>query len=176
MPTKNVYNPSDHVTKVILAATRAAPGIRSDALAKETSLHETTISTAGRVLIGKGLLRREKKGRYYHYYPAGAEDVREPQQLFLSSDPLLKAEIDALEDEIDELEDEVSELRAFKARALAAHPDLNDLELLKARELAHRILFDAGLRDAADEVSLGLADETKIVKSITEALRRGGLT
>lgn len=169
MPTKNVYNPSDHVIKVILTATRVSPGIRTDALASETSLCESTISTAGRILVERGLLRRERKGRYYHYYPAGAEDVREPQQLFLSSEPLLEAEIEALKAEIEEL-------RAFKDRALAVHPDLNDPELLKARELAHRILFDAGLRDAADEVSLGLADETKIVKSITEALRRGGLT
>lgn len=186
MPTKNVYNPSEHVSKVILAATRAAPGIRSDALAKETSLHETTISTAGRVLIGKGLLRREKKGRYYHYYPAGAEDVREPQQLFLSSDPLLKAEIDtlkaeitalkaeidALEDEICTFEDELSELRAFKARALAAYPDFEvDPTILEARQIGYRALKDAGNYELADKVVFGEADNTAFMCAIVEALK-----
>ena len=161
------YKPSEHVSKAILTATRASPGIRSDALAKETSLHETTVSTAGRVLIGQGLLTRVRKGRHFHYYPAGVEV--EPQQLFLSSEPLLEAEIEVLKAEI-------AELRAFKDRALAVHPALNDPELIKARELAYNILFDAGLRDDADAVRLGLADETKIVKSIAEALRHVGLT
>jgi predicted transcriptional regulator len=179
MPTKNVYNPSDHVTKVILTATRASPGIRTDALASETSLCESTISTAGRILVERGLLRREKKGRYYHYYPAGAEDVREPQQLFLSSDPLLKAEIDALkaeidalEDEIDTLEDEVSELRAFKTRALAAYPDFEvDPIVLAAREIGYRALKDEGKNDVADRVVTGNADDTAFVRAIVEALK-----
>ena len=186
MPRKNSYNPSEHVSKVILAATRAAPGIRSDALAKETSLHGTTVSSAARVLIGQGLLRREKKGRYYHYYPAGAEDVREPQQLFLSNDPLLKAEIDALkaeitalkaeidalEDEIDTFEDEISELRAFKARALAAYPDFEvDPTILEARQIGYRALKDAGNYDVADRVVTGNADDTAFVRAIVEALK-----
>ena len=178
MPRKNSYNPSEHVSKVILAATRAAPGIRSDALAKETALHETTVSTAGRVLIGKGLLRREKKGRHFHYYPAGVEDVREPQQLFLSSEPLLeaeitalKAEIDALEDEIDTLEAEISELRAFKARALAAYPDFEvDPTILEARQIGYRALKDAGNYELADKVVFGNADDTAFVRAIVEAL------
>ena len=186
MPTKNVYNPSDHVTKVILTATRVSPGIRTDALASETSLCESTISTAGRILVERGLLRRERKGRYYHYYPAGAEDVREPQQLFLSSDPLLKAEIDAfkaeitalkaeidaLEDEIDTFEDELSELRAFKARALAAYPDFEvDPTILEARQIGYRALKDAGNYEVADKVVTGNADDTAFVRAIVEALK-----
>lgn len=175
MPDKNVYNPSDHVTKVILAATRASPGIRTDALASETSLCGSTISTAGRILVERGLLRRERKGRYYHYYPAGVEDVREPQQLFISSDPLLKAEIDALkaeidelEDEIDALEDEVSELRAFKARALAAYPDLDvDPMLLEAREIAAELF-----PDAVERILSGEADNGPSVRAALAALRK----
>lgn len=168
MPTKNVYNPSDHVTKVIVTATRASPGIRTDALASETSLCESTISTAGRILVERGLLRREKKGRYYHYYPAGAEDVREPQQLLLSSDPLLKAEIDTLKAEIDALEDEVSELRAFKARALAAYPDLDvDPMLLEAREIAAELF-----PDAVERILSGEADNGPSVRAALAALRK----
>lgn len=161
MPDKNVYNPSDHVTKVILAATRASPGIRTDALASETSLCESTISTAGRILVERGLLRREKKGRYYHYYPAGVEDVREPQQLLLSSDPLLKAEIDTLKAEIDAL-------RAFKARALAAYPDLNvDPMLLEAREIAAELY-----PDAIERILSGEADNGPSVRAALAALRK----
>lgn len=172
MPTKNVYNPSEHVTKIILTATRTSPGIRTDALASETSLCESTISTAGRILVERGLLRREKKGRYYHYYPAGAEDVREPQQLLLSSDPLLKAEIDTLKAEIDALEDEVSELRAFKTRALAAYPDFEvDPIVLAAREIGYRALKDEGKNDVADRVVTGNADDTAFVRAIVEALK-----
>jgi hypothetical protein len=159
MPRKNSYNPSEHVSKVILTATRAAPGIRSDALAKETALHETTVSTAGRVLIGRGLLTRVRKGRHFHYYPAGAEAAPEPQQLFLSNAPLLEAE--------------VAELRAFKARALGQYPEL-DVEpiILEARKIAYRALFDAGNRDGADNVLHGHADDTVIIEAIVTALRR----
>lgn len=168
MPDKNVYNPSDHVTKVIVTATRASPGIRTDALASETSLCESTISTAGRILVERGLLRREKKGRYYHYYPAGAEDVREPQQLFLSSDPLLKAEIDTLKAEIDALKAEIDELRAFKARALAAYPDLDvDPMLLEAREIAAELF-----PDAIERILSGEADNGPSVRAALAALRK----
>ena len=181
MPRKNSYKPSEHVSKVILAATRASPGIRSDALAKETALHETTVSTAGRVLIGKGLLRREKKGRHFHYYPAGAEDAREPQQLFLSSEPLLeaeidtlkaeidtlKAEIDTLEDEIDTLEVEVEDLRAFKARALAAYPDLGtDPLILRARNIVAELL-----PQYRDVILSGDADEGATMRGAVATLR-----
>lgn len=168
MPTKNVYNPSDHVTKVIVTATRASPGIRTDALASETSLCESTISTAGRILVERGLLRREKKGRYYHYYPAGAEDVREPQQLLLSSDPLLKAEIDTLKAEIDALKAEIDELRAFKARALAAYPDLDvDPMLIEAREIAAELF-----PDAIERILSGEADNGPSVRAALAALRK----
>lgn len=168
MPTKNVYNPSDHVTKVIVTATRASPGIRTDALASETSLCESTISTAGRILVERGLLRRERKGRYYHYYPAGAEDVREPQQLLLSSDPLLKAEIDTLKAEIDALKAEIDALRAFKARALAAYPDLDvDPMLLEAREIAAELF-----PDAIERILSGEADNGPSVRAALAALRK----
>ena len=161
MPDKNVYNPSDHVTKVIVTATRASPGIRTDALASETSLCESTISTAGRILVERGLLRRERKGRFYHYYPAGVEDVREPRQLFLSSDPLLKAEIDALKAEIDAL-------RAFKARALAAYPDLDvDPMLIEAREIAAELF-----PDAIERMLSGEADNGPSVRAALAALRK----
>ena len=166
MPRKNSYNPSEHVRKVILAATRASPGIRSDALAKETSLHGTTISSAARVLIGQGLLTRVRKGPFYYYYPPGAEVAPEPQQLFLSSEPLLEAEIETLKAEI-------AELRAFKERALGQYPEL-DVEpiILEARKIAYRALFDAGNRDGADNVLHGHADDTVIIGAIVTALRR----
>ncbi len=168
MPDKNVYNPSDHVTKVIVTATRASPGIRTDALASETSLCESTISTAGRILVERGLLRREKKGRYYHYYPAGVEDVREPQQLLLSSDPLLKAEIHTLKAEIDALKAEIDALRAFKARALAAYPDLDvDPMLLEAREIAAELF-----PDAIERILSGEADNGPSVRAALATLRK----
>lgn len=166
MPTKNVYNPSDHVTKAILTATRASPGIRTDALASETSLCESTISTAGRILAERGLLRRERKGRFYHYYPAGARDV--------TVEPIAAAdiEIEALKAEVEELRREVEELRAFKARALAAHPELDvDPIVLEARKIGYRALFEAGNRDGADNVLLGDADNSAFVLAIVEALR-----
>ena len=180
MPRKNSYAPSEHVSKVLLAATRASPGIRSDALAKETALHETTVSTAGRVLIGKGLLTRVRKGRHFHYYPAGAEVAPEPQQLFLSNAPLLeaeiealKAEIDTLEDEIDTLEAEVAELRAFKARAISQYAEL-DVEpiILEARKIAYLAFLDVNDRNNADCALYGNADDTPMLKAIVETLRR----
>lgn len=160
MPRLNSYNPSEHVRKVILAATRAAPGIRSDALAKETSLHGTTVSSAARVLIGQGLLTRVRKGAFFFYYPAGAEGAREPQQLILSSEPLLEAEIEALKAEIEEL-------RAFKDRALAAYPDLGiDPLVLRAREIVAELL-----PEHRDVVLSGEADQGGAMRGAVATLR-----
>jgi hypothetical protein len=161
MPRKNSYNPSEHVRKVILAATRASPGIRSDALAKETSLHGTTISSAARVLIGQGLLTRVRKGPFYYYYPPGAEVAPEPQQLFLSSEPLLEAEIEALKAEI-------AELRAFKDRALGQYPDLGvDPLVLVAREIAIELM-----PQEREAINLGRYDSQPEVLGPLLALRR----
>jgi hypothetical protein len=159
MPRKNSYNPSEHVRKVILAATRASPGIRSDALAKETSLHGTTISSAARVLIGQGLLTRVRKGPFYYYYPPGVEV--ETQQLFLSSAPLLEAEIEALKAEI-------AELRAFKERALGQYPDLGvDPLVLVAREIAIELM-----PQEREAINLGRYDSQPEVLGPLMALRR----
>jgi len=79
MPDKNVYNPSDHVTKVILAATRASPGIRTDALASETGLCESTISTAGRILVELPGNDRASQDRAY-WYRQGKDDGVEQER------------------------------------------------------------------------------------------------
>lgn len=160
MPRKNSYKPSEHVSKVVFGATRASPGIRSDALAKETSLHETTVSTAGRMLIEMGLLTRVRKGRFFHYYPAGAESARAP----VAADIVELAEIEALKAEI-------AELRAFKARVHAAFPDFEtDPTLLKARRIGYHALMDEGNNDGADSVVIGEADNTAFVRAIVAAL------
>lgn len=159
MPDKNVYNPSDHVTKAILTATRASPGIRTDALASETSLCESTISTAGRILVERGLLCREKKGRYYHYYPAGARGVKvEP--------------ITAVDIEVEALRREVEELRAFKARAIKMHPDVvEDPLLLRAREICAGEARRIDNYQLANATIAGEADDSLHVLSVLAVLR-----
>ena len=154
--TTKPYVPSEHVSKSLLSATRASPGIRSDALAKETSLHETTVSNAGRVLIGQGLLTRVRKGRFFHYYPAG--DPTTPRR---SSGTATDVEIEALKAEIEEL-------RAFKERALGQYPDLGvDPLVLVAREIAIELM-----PQEREAINLGRYDSQPEVLGPLLALRR----
>ena len=153
--TTKPYVPSEHVSKSLLSATRASPGIRSDALAKETSLHETTVSNAGRVLIGQGLLTRVRKGRFFHYYPAG--------------DPTRRVRpIAATDVEIEALKAEIEELRAFKERALGQYPDLGvDPLVLVAREIAIELM-----PQEREAINLGRYDSQPEVLGPLMALRR----
>lgn len=159
MTSTNAYNPSDHVTKAILNTTRASPGIRSDALAQETSLHESTVSTAGRTLIERGLLTRVRKGRFFHYYPAGAQDV--------AVQPIKAADI-----EVEALRREVEELRAFKARAIKLHPDVvEDPLLLRAREICAGEARRIDNYQLANATIAGEADDSLPVLSVLAVLR-----
>lgn len=162
---------SNHVLRSFNKAVRETPGVRSDALAKELSLGASTISRAAILLEKQGLITRKRKGRgYCHFYPAGCA----PSDVTVSPITATDIEVEALKAEVEELRREVEELRAFKARAVFTHPELDaDPIVLEARKIGYRALFDAGNRDGADNVLLGDADNSAFVLAIVEALRTG---
>jgi len=154
--TTKPYVPSEHISKAVLGAVRASPGIRSDALCKELSLSSATISVTTRKLVDEGLIVREQTGRMHRFYPPNAVP-----QLFLSSAPLLEAEIEALKAEI-------AELRAFKERALGHYPDLDiDPRILVAREIAIELM-----PQEREAINLGRYDSQPEVLGPLMALRR----
>lgn len=159
---------SEHVTKAVLRAVRETPGVTSSELAEELSLHQSTISVATAELETRCLITRVRKGRHHLYYPAGAQDVT------VAPITATDIEVEALKAEVVDLRREVEELRAFKARAVFTHPELDtDPIVLEARKIGYRALFDAGNRDGADNVLLGDADNSAFVLAIVEALRSG---
>jgi hypothetical protein len=163
---------SEHVMRAILNAVRSTPGIRADALAKEVAIHTSTLSNAGRILCERGQLMRERVGRSYHYRLPDAVKLMIPSDI-RPADIVELAELDAIREELESLRAEVKDLRAFKERALAVHPDLGvDPLVLEAREIAHRILFDADKHVEANNILFGYSDDTAIVKATIEALRR----
>lgn len=159
--TAKKHRVSEHVLKAVLKAVRETPGIRSDALADELSLHQSTVSIATLVLEKRGLITRVRKG-HYHYYPAGAQDV--------TVEPITATDIEvaALKAEVEDLRREVEELRAFKARALAAYPDFDvDPMLLEARRIAAELF-----PDYSKTFLLGEADNGPPVRAALAALRK----
>lgn len=177
MPTKE-YKPSPRLRKDFLNAVRQSPGIRTDALAEELSVKDSTVSALGRLLLDQGCIVRKRNGHYYHYHLPEAPSEPADIKLMIPSDMLPAdivelAELDAIREELESLRAEVKDLRAFKERAFALHPEL-DVEpiVLEARKIAYRVLFEAGNRDGADSVLSGHADDTAIVKATVEALRR----
>lgn len=150
---------SEHVLRSCNKLVREAPGIRSDAISKELSLGQTTISRAGIYLEKQGLVTRVRNGKFFHYYPAG--------------DPTRRVRPTTATDvEIEALKAEIAELTAFRERAVAFYPNLSVEPIIhQAREIAQSILFEMGDRDAADTVMAGEADGSPIMKSTLAALR-----
>lgn len=156
---------SEHILKAVLKAVRETPGIRSDALADELSLHQSTVSVATLMLEERGLITRVRKG-HYRYYPAGAQDV--------TVEPITATdiEVEALKAEVEDLRREVEELRAFKARAIKMHPDVvEDPLLLRAREICAGEARRIDNYQLANATIAGEADDSLHVLSVLAALR-----
>ena len=85
----------------------------------------------------------------------------------------LYARINAQQAQIDDLHADVAELEAWKADAIAQHPDLAPVDpiLLKARKIVGRHLHNNGLTSDAQDVLWGHSDDHMAVCAVLDALR-----
>lgn len=145
------------------------PGELVGQIATGLKTHPASIQTVVALMIADGTLARHwKRGpigqRGYAYWIAKDEVVAAPDQL--------KAEVATLAGRISDLHAEIEALQTWKADAIAAHPDLGDPLLLKAREMAASWWDERGDSLAAEECRSGLVDDGVMVPFALTVLRR----
>lgn len=170
---KNQYKITKELTDALREAIREKPGICAPDLAAALSISESKLSGVARALSADGRITRKRVGHHFGYYlPDHIGDVP-PVQIMTPSDIrpadiVELAELDAIREELESLRAEVKDLRAFKERALVAHPDLGvDPLVLEAREIVAELH-----PNHREKILSGAADNYASVTAAIAALRR----
>ena len=175
-----VYGP---MRREILAHIAANPGCTSLDIANAIDRKHFNVGTALGILTKRGVVARQRDGTHFRYMLPQAYKPIKPRtkpvepDLFTISDNAkvteAEAMIERLADRVTKLVEVVKDLTAWKAAAIAKHPDLAPADplLLKAREIAAQISTNNRNHVMASRVLEGAYDNTDVVQAALAALR-----
>lgn len=167
----------------ILAYIAANPGCTSLDIANDINRKHFNVGTALGTLTKRGVVARQRDGKHFRYVlPQAYKSIKprtkpvEPDLFTISDDAKMtaaEAMIERLASRITKLVKAVKDLTAWKADAIAKHPDLAPVDplMLKAREIAAQISTNNRNHVMASRVLEGAYDNTDVVQAALAALR-----
>lgn len=141
------------------------PGATSDVMAEALGIGGNACASALNSMFNAGLVSRRRTGKFFAYMLKAEEAPK--TKLILPEDPdhprqytLLMPGVDAnvtplVTDERTALERRVAELEAFKAEALAKHPDLIPIDYEAYRDALAMFYGTAGWGSIAEDIANG---------------------
>jgi predicted transcriptional regulator len=140
------------------------PGATSDAIAKALDITPAAASSALNSMYNAGIVTRPPK-RVGHHFPYILKEQKEPRpvQLLMPMNP-----------EVDQLKARLAELEAFKAEAVAKHPDLVPIDYEAYREALTTYYDVGGWPHSAEDMRSGqpiTAAERKRIKALIAAAK-----
>lgn len=172
-----IDNVTGDLRRKIVPYVKSHAGATAEEMSKALGHSASNVSTAARALWIKGVLGRQRDGRWFHYFvpeavqDEGRDDDRpeSPCEIEFEFDFDVAPPTDAVD--VAALQAEIETLKQWQADAIAKHPDLApvDPDLLRAREIAAAAMGDT----AAGDIRGGEADHSPLVQAVLMAIRAG---
>ena len=170
-----IDNVTGDLRRKIVPYVKSHAGATAEDMSKALGHSASNVSTAARALWIKGVLGRQRDGRWFHYFvpeavqDEGSDDERPESPCEIEFDFDVAPPTDAID--VAALQSEIETLKQWQADAIAKHPDLApvDPDLLRAREIAAAAVSDG----RADDILRGWDDDTPLVQAVLTAIKAG---